>query len=80
MNPLDFIDIYEQQAKAKIQGQTTFTSYDVEQIIMNFAEASRKAIYNGEYIFALEDVDNNKVTVNDTDFNMKKIITANGNL
>lgn len=77
MNPLDFIDIYEQQAKAKIQGQTTFTSYEVEQMIMNFANLTRKAVYNGEFVFSLEDIDNQVITVSDTQFNMRKIMTEN---
>lgn len=75
MNPLELIDIYEAQELNKIKERTTFGVDEVEQIIRNMANQARNAIYNGEFIFNLEDVENESITVSDNDFNMKKLIS-----
>lgn len=83
MNPLDFIDAYEHQLLSKItkdkinNNKTLYTEEEVIKIINEMSEKARAAIYNGEFIFNLEDINNQTITVDDKSFNMKKILSKN---
>lgn len=78
MNPLELIDLYETQEITKLQQRATHISpYDAEQIIVNFASLLRKSIYNGEFIFNIETMQNKVVQVSDKSFNMKRILSNN---
>lgn len=81
MNPLNYIDAYEKQVmseivKAKVnQNKISYTDVEVMEIIKTVSAKARNAVYNGEFIFNLENVENQTITVDDNTFNMKKILS-----
>lgn len=77
MNPLEYVDTLEtiQIDKILLENKQEYTKDEVIDLLRNVANNYRKAIYNGEYIFNIEELDKDTITVNDKEFTVQKLIT-----
>ena len=80
MNPFDYLDTLDEAKLKKIQ-EDSKEQYTKEEVLELLAEVKldyRKAIYHGEYVMDLEDVNKEIVTVNDREFAIQKLVTEEG--
>ena len=82
MNPLEYFDFLETQQidKIKLDSKEQYTKAEVIKLIDSMAINYRKAIYNGEYIFDIEALDNSHITIKDEEFSVQKLTTHDDKL
>lgn len=77
MNPYEYLDLLERKTikELKEDNKTRYSKNEVIELLKKSNLEYKKAIYNGEYIFNIESLDNNIVKINDNEFSVKKLIT-----
>lgn len=82
MNPLEYFDFLETQQidKINLDSKEQYTKDEVIKLIDSMAINYRKAIYNGEYIFDIEALDNSHITIKDEEFSVQKLTTHDDKL
>lgn len=77
MNPLDFFGTLHTMLTDKIQtsNKESFTKEEVLKMIDKLGDNYKKAIYNGSYIFNIEDINGNAVSINDEEYVIKKLLS-----
>lgn len=79
MNPLKIIDTLEEAFINKItsSNQIDFTQEEIVELVKKAYSDGRQAIFKGEYILNLEDIDSNIVTVSGKEYAIQKLIAEN---
>jgi hypothetical protein len=77
MNPYEYLDLLKRKTikELKEDNKTRYSKNEVIELLKKSNLEYKKAIYNGEYIFNIESLDNNIVKINDNEFSVKKLIT-----
>jgi len=77
MNPLEFYGVLHTALTDKIQmsNKETFTKEEVLKMLDKIGENYKKAICNGSYIFNIEELNGNSVTIEDDEYVVKKLLT-----
>lgn len=78
MNPFEMIDIREKQMFNSIPDKGLYDSEDIKRMINQAFNFARQAYMNGEFIFELENVNSEKVTIDGATFRVSKML-ANDN-
>lgn len=77
MDPLEYVDALHNMRYKNIQenSKEQYTKEEVLNMLNDISLDFKKAIYNGEYIFDIESLDNSSVKINDTEFSVQKLVT-----
>ena len=77
MNPLEYFDALKKVEINKIQkdSKTEYTKDEVMSLIKEMNSKYKKAIFKGEYIFNIETLDKQNITVDDTEYAIQKLVT-----
>lgn len=80
MNPLEFFGTLQTMITDKIQtsNKESFTKEEVVHLLDKIGENYRKAIYNGSYIFNVEELNGNVISIKDDEYTIKKLLTEEG--
>lgn len=80
MNPLEFFGTLHTMLTDKIQtsNKESFTKEEVLKIIDKMGQNFRKAIHNSSYVFNIEELNGNVVSIQDDEYTIKKLLTEEG--
>jgi hypothetical protein len=73
MNPLEIIDIKQQQILNTIVNNT-YSKAEVKDLIYKSFAIAKQAYMSGEFIFELESFDNEKVTIDNATYKVSKLL------
>lgn len=74
MNPLEMIDIKQQQMLNNINDNNSYKSKDVKELLIKAFSFAKQAYMSGDFIFELESFDNDKVTVDGAVYKVSKML------
>lgn len=80
MNPLEYFGTLHTMAMDKITIDTkeSYTKEEVIELMDKLGENYRKAIFNSSYIFNVEELNGNVVSIKDEEYTVKKLLTEEG--
>lgn len=76
MNPIEYTEAIQKMQVNNIlnDGKDSYTKEEVIKIIQEVASQQKKAIFNGEFIFDVDFINEEKVTIEDEDYSIKKML------
>lgn len=74
MNPLEMIDIRQQQMLNSIEYTKTYSGIQVQELLVKAFAFAKQAYMSGEFIFELESFNNEKVTINEAVYKVSKML------
>lgn len=74
MNPLEIIDIRQQQMLNTLN-QDTYSNTEVSELLIKAFAFAKQAYVTGEFIFELESFSGEKVTIDNATYNITKMLT-----
>lgn len=79
MDPIEYTDAVLQMQTNKIlqENKEYYTQEEVMKIIQEMAHQQRKAIFNGEFILDINFISDEKATIKDEEYSIKKMLVDN---